>query len=348
MRTRTRKALGWGLAAWSAAAPLHALQSNTGGNAAEFLKIGAGARALGMAEAYGPVAEGPEAIYWNPAGLAQLKRPQVSYTRSEFLQFFHHDFLAYAHPVPLIRGTLAASITRLSQASLPVVTSANQEIGRFSPHSEAFTFAYAHSFEVEEEDRNFRDYFSGSWNLPAAARPLRHESEPWVGTVMIGGAVKIINETIHDRSASAFAFDAGGIFRPASIRSLSLSGTVRNLGTQETFIQEKEALPVEVGLGVAYDQRWWKSRLVPAFELVLPYYGSPHAKAGIEYRTPVAEATYVAVRGGYRTQSAVDLSPISGITFGLGCSHRSMTLDFGFQPMASLGQVYRLGLGWTF
>ena len=25
-----------------------------------------------MGEAYGPVAEGPEAIYWNPAGLAQL------------------------------------------------------------------------------------------------------------------------------------------------------------------------------------------------------------------------------------------------------------------------------------
>ena len=347
MIPRTWKALALACAACAAAADGHAIQKNAGGNAAEFLRIGGGARALGMAEAYGPVAEGPEAIYWNPAGLAQLRRPQVSYTRSEFLQFFHHDFLAYAHPVPLLRGTVGAAFTRFSQASLPVVTAANEELGRFAPHSEAFSLGYAHSFEIEDE-RAFRDYFSEKWNLPPAVRPLRQESEPWSGTVMVGAAIKVVNETIHERSASAVALDAGALFRPSSLRALSLSATLRHFGTRETFISQSEGLPVEVGLGLAYDKRWWKSRLVPAFELALPYYGNPHAKAGVEYRTPVAEETYVAVRGGYRTQPAVDLSPISGITFGLGATRGGLSADFGFQPMAALGQVYRLGLGWTF
>jgi hypothetical protein len=300
-----------------------------------------------MAEAYGPLAEGPEAIYWNPAGLAQMRRAEASYTRSEFLDFFHHDFLAYAYPSAWAKGTIAASLTRFSQDSLPVVTNGGQELGNFSPHSEAVAIAYAHSFDLEEGDLPFRDYFKESWSLPGNMRPLQHDKEPWSGTVMAGLSLKFINETIYQRSATAFAVDGGALFRPVDLRELRMSFAVRNLGSREKFINDSQSLPLEMDFGAAWDQQWWKSRLVPALEIALPYYGNPYAKLGVEYSNPVTEDATVAVRAGYKSLTATNLSPLTGITFGLGTVYKRLKVDFGFQPMAELGQTYRFSVAMT-
>jgi len=44
--------------------------SGVGTNAAAFLEIGVGARAMAMGGAYGAVANDASALYWNPAGIA--------------------------------------------------------------------------------------------------------------------------------------------------------------------------------------------------------------------------------------------------------------------------------------
>lgn len=48
-----------------------------GGETYEFLKLGGGARALGMGNAYVAMADDASAIYWNPAGLGLLKKNEV-------------------------------------------------------------------------------------------------------------------------------------------------------------------------------------------------------------------------------------------------------------------------------
>ena len=45
-----------------------------GTSAGNFLKIGVGARAVGMGEAFVAVANDPSTIYWNPAGVASTGR----------------------------------------------------------------------------------------------------------------------------------------------------------------------------------------------------------------------------------------------------------------------------------
>ena len=42
------------------------------------LKHGVSARAIGMGSAYTALSEDPSALYWNPAGLAQIKKFELS------------------------------------------------------------------------------------------------------------------------------------------------------------------------------------------------------------------------------------------------------------------------------
>ncbi|MCX5790067.1 MAG: hypothetical protein NTX64_16415, partial [Elusimicrobia bacterium] len=128
------------------ARPAAAVPTNTGGNTAEFLTLGAGARALGMGDAYGPVAEGPDAMYWNPAGLAALTQPEMSFTHSEMNTFFRHEYASYAHPVEALGGTMGGAATVWSMDPIQGLNYAGQQTGAFAPHSEAFSIGFAKSF----------------------------------------------------------------------------------------------------------------------------------------------------------------------------------------------------------
>lgn len=326
-----------------------AFRAGTGGAAAQFLRLGPGARALSMGEAYGPVAEGPEAIYWNPAGLAKLQKPELAYTHVEMLRFFHHDHVAYAHPVRALGGTVAAAATVFYQDSLDLVTNTNQTVGRFSSHSEAYSIAYARAFGLGEDHRTRdRAFFQDAWNLPGVYRPLLRESEPWNGNLMAGLALKTVMETIHDKRASAFAADGGVLFRHYDLSELSLSFTFRNVGNRLRFIRAYESLPAEVSAGAAYDFPLQEHRLLAAFEVSVPYHGDPYAKVGAEYSARLAEATFASVRFGYKTLSAAALGPLTGLTGGVGLRHGRFSADVGFQPMADLGESYRMSLGYRF
>ena len=79
----------------------------------EFLRVGAGAKALSMGGAQAAITEGVSAAYWNPAGLRSVGEVQIMYMHSErFGGIVGYDYGSLALPLPQDRGVLALSFFR--------------------------------------------------------------------------------------------------------------------------------------------------------------------------------------------------------------------------------------------
>ena len=87
--------------------------TNVGTAGAQFLKIGPGARVDSLGGAFGAIANDVTTIYWNPAGLSQLKKTSFSDTHTIWLADVRYNYFAFATPIEKV-GTLGASVTFLN------------------------------------------------------------------------------------------------------------------------------------------------------------------------------------------------------------------------------------------
>jgi len=97
-----------------------------GAAGSQFLKIGVGARASGMAGAYTAVANDLTALYWNPAGLADIKEMSAEFHYTQWFAGFTHSYAALAMPVGE-NFTAAAQLISFNSDKIPVTTMAQPE-----------------------------------------------------------------------------------------------------------------------------------------------------------------------------------------------------------------------------
>ncbi|MBI5246316.1 MAG: hypothetical protein HY923_03990 [Elusimicrobia bacterium] len=328
---------------------LAAFATDAGVNGAQFLKIGAGARALGMGEAVTANAEGPEAMYWNPAGIAAARGLELSYARAELPDTVHHDYAALAFPAHWSGGALGFAFTRLSQGSIPQVDNVGIQRGSFSPHSEAFSFGYARAFTEEDNVTKDRGYFRDTWNLAGTGRRYEDdEREPWTGSFRAGAAIKVVSETLGTRSATTASGDGGVVYRPSTRPALAMAWAFRNAGGRLHYLRDSEPLPFELSFALAHDWEPEKGHVITSAEAVVPLHARPYAKLGAEWERTVSKGVYAIGRVGFQGRSAPDLGPLSGLTVGTGVRVNGFTFDLAFQPLGALGEAFRLGLGWKF
>jgi len=112
LRTRLPALLALSAGLLLLAAPAHATRY-----AGEFLRVGVGARALGMGSAFAGLADDGTAAYWNPAGLATLDKHEVQAMHAEqFGSIVQYDYLSYSAPLGApgkAKQGLAVSLIRL-------------------------------------------------------------------------------------------------------------------------------------------------------------------------------------------------------------------------------------------
>ena len=114
-----RIVLGWIILAFIVGAfgRVSVAATNGGRTAADFLLIGAGARAAGMGGAFSAVSEGASASYWNPAGLTGIEQGEVMLGHFAWFQDVTLEFGAFAYKLN-DRATMSASITYLNYGTI--------------------------------------------------------------------------------------------------------------------------------------------------------------------------------------------------------------------------------------
>lgn len=87
-----------------------------GTTTASFLKIGIGARAAAMGEAFTAVASDGTSLYWNPAGLTQLKTKEISATYNSWFKEIKQGYLSLTFPTS--RGTMGLGTNYVDMGKL--------------------------------------------------------------------------------------------------------------------------------------------------------------------------------------------------------------------------------------
>lgn len=193
--------------------PYPALAATTGFN---FLKLGIGARPLAMGEAYVALADDINAIYWNPAGLVQLRRQEIGFTYNRWFEDIGYYFFGYSQ---LFNDSVfALSVYYLGTENIEGSDEASNPTGEFSVYDLAFAFSYS---------RKLTDKLSTGLNL------------------------KFISEKLENEDANAFAFDLGALYK-TGIPNLVLGLNIQNVGTKIRFITQSASLPLNWKFGLAY------------------------------------------------------------------------------------------------
>lgn len=198
---------------WLAVLLLLSAATSWAADSASFLDIGVGARPLAMGGAYAAIADDPNSIYWNPAGLSRVKKTEISVSHAELAQNMRHDFVAFARPTSL--GTFGLGATYLSLGDLDGRDGLGHPTGSFSASDGAFALGFG--------------------------RP--------VGGIDAGLSVKYLRSHIGSAEAQSFALDAG---LSKQFEAAAFGLAVRNAGPGLKFDNERNDLPLRLVLGGAY------------------------------------------------------------------------------------------------
>ena len=276
--------------------------------AAQFLKLGAGARAAALGDAYSSLADDASAVYWNPAALRQVKKRSATFMHAAYIESTFFDYAGYVQPLGK-HSSAGLGIQYLSAGSLTETDNTGTELGTFHPSDLAVSLAYA------------RDL--GGYSLGVAAR--------FVQTRIIA-------------SAATGAADIG-VLSPKYLRGkLRLAFTVSNLGGKLKLEEKAEELPLAARLGSSFKfSDHWRAGL----DLGLPKDNAPYLAAGAEYVLPAGFCD-LAGRAGYNTRTSSDISGFSGFSFGLGFGFRKWSLDYALVPFGGLGLTHRIGVDLKF
>ena len=172
--------------------------SGVGTTAASFLKIGVGARALAMGEAYTTLATDVTALYWNPGGLDRIESKQIVLNHFDYLADVYFEYFGAALPVQNL-GTFGFSFSYMGMPDIERTTVMSPEGNgeMVSAHSYAANIGFA---------RALTDRFS------------------------IGGNAKFVHESIWHADAVGFAFDVGLLYR-TFFKNLKIGMSITNFGT---------------------------------------------------------------------------------------------------------------------
>ncbi len=317
----------------------------SGRYAGDFMEIGSGVRALGLGGAYSSIADDGSAVYWNPAGIAQIRNLEAGFMHAELYEgLASYDSFTYCQPLPNL-VTIAIGWTRLSIDDIPEfsethLVGTNVDIRSSDPNLHLTGIP-------DSEFRSYDDLFQFSF-----AKQLNYNADLGWGffkvpfQINMGGNVKFIRRKLQENFGTGSGFDLGVLVKTdlGVILDREWLGTIRygvnfqNVSgteiTWDTDSNHKDEVLFNTKTGVSIEQPipQWKSSVIIAYDKDYVYNRPNHW--GIEY----SYDNRIQVRTGYSEKD---------ISAGISLKVYSFILDYGFNTN-SLGNTNRIGLKFLF
>lgn len=282
-----------------------AVHAGSGKNGVAFLKIGVGARAIGMGEGFSAIADDTSAIHYNPAGLVHISSPCISTMYNQWIGGLMHGAITYVNPC-FKQSAIGISAVYLGTNGIPRYDeiSSGTSSGEYRAYNASFNCAYAFHFTDD---------------------------------ISFGINIKGIQEKIDNEEADGFAVDFGQLYH-TPIEGLFLSSVVQNLGSAMMFKDTAYNLPTRYKLGIAY--RFPDYPLLMSCDLTKPSDNDWKINAGFECKI----MNTLALRGGFDSQLFEDLNG-GGLNLGFGFPIGPYTVDYALVPTKKMGNTHRLSIG---
>ena len=309
-----------------------------GTSGAIILKQTSGARPLGMGEAFVALADDVNALHFNPAGLAQIKKHEISIMYLDSLVDTWFGLIGYAYPIGgkverQVRGRRIKSIApRRNRGTIGLSVSLLQA-GKMVLHPEGETV------RAEEDYLANLGFGYIVWRSAEKAKQRARAAPELRNEVSVGAGFKFIHSTLVQKySAMAYAVDVGllGKFIVGKNR-LRLGIAGQNLGTKIKFEEEGDSLPLTVRAGASYQMDFKQEhRLTISGEAVKPNDNDFRGNSGVEYWYREIFALRVGYKIGYDLDS---------FTCGVGFVWKNYQLDYGWGLSGTkMGDNHRFSL----
>lgn len=193
----------------------HAAHAAAGETGFASLKLGVGARPMGLGSAYVALADDPTATYWNVAGLGSVRSTQITVMHNEWIQDFRQEYAAVG--APLGKGAVGFALTGFYTSELE----GRDDVGNVT--------------------RNFG--FNDITMTAGYGRPLAAGLDG-------GVAVRYLREMIDETDATTLAFDLGARYRLRDT-GLTFGAAAQNIGGKPKFDTESFDIPTTLRFGAA-------------------------------------------------------------------------------------------------
>lgn len=243
---------GLALAAW----PGCVRAQPDGGLPGSFSREGVGARALGLAGSFAGIADDAGAVYWNPAGLSLLSKPELTLNHITLFSGTSSDFIGFGLPFKRM-GAMGAGYLR-------------QTSGNFQKRETPFDAPTA--FDIS----NAMLQLGWAIGVPADYTPdiLR-------GKISLGVGIKSATQRIDTATGSGTGADAGLLYRHN--KGFSVGVVVQNLMAPSiTLISRSVSFPRVVDIAPAYTRVMGKELKATLAARTNHYGGRFHPAGGLE------------------------------------------------------------------
>ncbi|MBI3006397.1 MAG: PorV/PorQ family protein [Ignavibacteriales bacterium] len=308
-------------------------------NSAAFLKVGVGARNVGLGSASTSFSEDVGQMFWNPAGIAlRNSSMQATLSYNKWIADLNHNAFGLSYKLEDI-GTVGVGVIMFGVSGI----NAYRDIAPSSQQSQ----------QIDEATSDTYNYL----DLALQTTFARNFSDQ----LSLGVTLKYINQSIDDATESAFALDLGSVYSIGTVASFvndwKFSARLSNLGSGIKYFDVESPIPITFSVGTSFkalkDDE--SGDLLIAVDATKPqdspqlyYVGAEYVfakmfsvRAGMKFNYTGADD------GGTSTRAAINQT-IEGMSFGGGVQTSmgdyGLRVDYAYTSMDILDAVHRITL----